>query len=124
MPKNSRKNRGRPSLNSIPDLVKHARQLAPASFYADSMNYTVHQVHFPAFVNICPQHLECFICLGVLNSPLKLLCGLFICSTCFIKSIETMESVHCPMCVNHHSLTKDDIIPLTRFTFVCWKVSA
>lgn len=116
-PKNSRrKNCGRPSENGFHNLINHALQSSPASFYMDSMNYTSLQVHIPAFLNISSQDLECFICLGVLNSPLRLSCGPFVCSTCFVKSVEASQTVSCPACLNH-SLTKADIQPLESLHF-------
>ena len=110
-PKNSRKNRGRPSENGYHDLIKHAQQISPISFYSDTMNYTSLQVHVPAFLNIDSQDLECFICLGVLNGPIRLSCGSFVCSTCLIKCIERAQTVSCPVCF-HHPLVKSDIQPL------------
>ena len=114
--KKSRKNRGRPAENGYYDLINHAQKISPTCFYPDNMNYTSIQVHVPTFMNIHSQDLECFICLGVLNSPIRLSCGPFVCSSCFTKSIEASQTVKCPACFNH-SLVKSDILPLESLYF-------
>ena len=111
--KKSHKNCSRSAENGCYDLVNHAQQISPPPFYYDNINYTSIQVHVPAFMNIHSHDLECFICLGVLNSQIRLSCGPFVCSFS-TKSIETSQPVNCPVCFSH-SLVKSDILPLGSF---------
>lgn len=104
-PKRSRKGRGRPAENGIHDLICHIKELAPISLYNDSMAYNILKIHIPAFLNILSQDLECCVCLGILNSPVRLSCGFLFCSNCLVKSIE-LQGGNCPIC---HSLVKSDI---------------
>lgn len=87
-PKKGTKNRGKPSENSRYQLIKHIQQISPVTFYSDDMIYTSINVRIPAFLNIQSHDFECWICLGILNGPVRLSCGSFVCSICLIKSIE------------------------------------
>ena len=88
------RNVGRPSKDSPAYIINKLKELAPPPVISSPRNTYTYIDHSP--------HLQCHLCLSVLDQPVDLGCDILVCASCCIQRLKVSDDATCPVCSNHN----------------------